>query len=422
VKLFDDLAFRGLIYQVTDLDNLEQRLAAGPVTLYNGFDPTADSLTIGNLVPILLLRRFQLAGHIPIGIVGGGTGLIGDPSGKGVERQLNDLALVEEWTGRIRSQVGRFLDFDIKSNPARIISNYSWLSELDLLGFLRDTGKHFPVNYMLAKESVSARLEAGISYTEFSYMLLQAYDFLWLRQNMDCELQTGGSDQWGNITAGVDLIRRVTGLKAYGLTTPLVTTADGAKIGKTALGAVWLDPAKTSPYEFYQYWVNTGDRDVVSMLKIFTFLSHDEIRQLEQEVAANPGLRVAQRTLAEEVTALVHGRAATARAENISKALFYGNVRDLSPAEIEEGLNNVPSFTVAGPHRLDLVDLLAEAGISPSKRRAREDVQNGAIFVNDERVTDTARTLAPEERLAGKYVVIRRGKNKYYLVKWLVDG
>jgi tyrosyl-tRNA synthetase len=422
VNLLDDLTFRGLIYQATDLEGLQQRLAAGPVTLYNGFDPTADSLTIGNLVPILLLRRFQMAGHMPIGIVGGGTGLIGDPSGKSAERQLNDVALVEEWTERIRSQVGRFLDFDVKSNPARIISNYGWLSELDLIGFLRDIGKHFPVNYMLAKESVSSRLDAGISYTEFSYMLLQAYDFLWLRQNMDCELQTGGSDQWGNIVAGVDLIRRAASLKAYGLTTPLVTTADGAKIGKTALGAVWLDPAKTSPYEFYQYWINTGDADVVSMLKIFTFLSHDEIRQLEQEVAENPGRRVAQRALAQAVTALVHGREATTRAENISRALFYGSVRQLSPAEIEEGLNNVPSYTVEGAPQLVLVDLLAEAGISPSKRRAREDVQNGAIFVNDERVTDVAATLAPAERLARKYVVIRRGKSKYYLVKWLVDG
>jgi tyrosyl-tRNA synthetase len=422
VNLLDDLTFRGMVYQVTDLEGLEKRLAAGPVTLYNGFDPTADSLTIGNLVPILLLRRFQLAGHVPIGIVGGGTGLIGDPSGKSAERQLNDVALVEEWTERIRSQVGRFLDFDVKSNPARIISNYGWLSELDLIGFLRDIGKHFPVNYMLAKESVSSRLDAGISYTEFSYMLLQAYDFLWLRQNMDCELQTGGSDQWGNITAGVDLIRRVSSLKSYGLTTPLVTTADGDKIGKTALGAVWLDAAKTSPYEFYQYWINTGDADVASMLKIFTFLSHDEIRQLEQEVTVSPGRRVAQRALAQAVTALVHGREATLRAENISRALFYGSVRELSPVEIEEGLNNVPSYTVEGATQLVLVDLLAEAGISPSKRRAREDVQNGAIFVNDERVTDVATTLAPAERLAGKYVVIRRGKSKYYLVKWLVDG
>jgi tyrosyl-tRNA synthetase len=422
VDLLDDLTFRGLVYQVTDLENLEKRLAAGPIALYNGFDPTAESLTIGNLVPILLLRRFQLAGHHPIGIVGGGTGLIGDPSGKSAERQLNDLALVQEWTERIRIQVGQFLDFEAGSNPARIISNHAWLSELDLLGFLRDVGKHFTVNYMLAKESVSSRMEAGISYTEFSYMLLQAYDYLWLRQNMDCELQTGGSDQWGNIVAGVDLIRRVTGLKAYGLTTPLVTTADGSKIGKTALGAVWLDPAKTSPYEFYQYWINTADADVVSMLKIFTFLPHDDIGQLEQEVTENPGRREAQRRLAQEVTTLVHGREATLRAENISRALFYGSVRELSPVEIEEGLNNVPSFTVEGASELDLVDLLAEAGISPSKRRAREDVQNGAIFVNDERVTDVTKTVLPSERLAGKYVVIRRGKNKYHLVKWLVAG
>jgi tyrosyl-tRNA synthetase len=420
MDLLEELEFRGLLYQVTDRDGLAERLQAGPINLYNGFDPTAESLTIGNLVPILLLRRFQLAGHRPIAVVGGGTGMIGDPSGKASERQLNPQDVVEDWSDKIRGQLERFLDFRVKSNPARMVNNYSWLSEIDMLSFLRDTGKHFPVNYMLAKDSVSSRLEAGISYAEFSYMVLQAYDFLWLRQHMDCELQTGGSDQWGNITAGADLIRRVAGLKAYGLTTPLVTNADGSKIGKTALGAIWLDPNKTTPYEFYQYWINISDDDVIKMIKIFTFLPVDEIKALAAEVAEKPWERLAQRTLAREVTTLVHGQAAMTSAENISQALFYGKVTNLSAAEIEQGLHDVPSHEISGDQVISLVDLLAEAGISPSKRRAREDVQNGAITVNDRRCTDLDHLLRPADRLAGKYIVIRRGKSKYHLVKWQI--
>jgi tyrosyl-tRNA synthetase len=420
MDLLDDLEYRGLVYQVTDHDALAKRLNTGPITLYNGFDPTADSLTIGNLVTILILRRFQLAGHHPIAVAGGGTGLIGDPSGKNAERQLNTNDTVEEWTEKLKLQLGRFLDFGSGANPARIVNNYSWLKELDLISFLRDVGKYFPVNYMLAKESVSARLEGGISFTEFSYMVLQSYDFLWLRKNMDCELQTGGSDQWGNITAGADLIRRVMGEAAFGLTCPLITSADGTKLGKTEAGAIWLDADRTSPYELYQYFINVSDEDVANYLKVFTFLAPGEIRDLEVEVAESAAAREAQRKLAREVTSLVHGPDALLSAERISQALFYGNIRELTAPEIEQALNDVPSYTLQDTHEIGLVDLLARASIAPSKRRAREDITNGAITMNDERIVDTSKVLGPADRVAGKYIIVRRGKNKYHLVKWLI--
>ncbi|MCI0579793.1 MAG: tyrosine--tRNA ligase [Chloroflexi bacterium] len=420
MDLLQELEFRELLYQVTDRDGLSQRLNDRPLTLYIGFDPTSDSLHVGSLLQILILRRFQLAGHHPIGIVGGGTGLIGDPSGKANERQLNAKETVDDWTQKIREQLERFLDFDTPVNPARVVSNYDWLGPLPLIDFLRDIGKHFSLGAMLAKESVKTRLEAGISFTEFSYMILQAYDFLRLFQDHGCQLQAGGSDQWGNITAGVDLIRRITGETAYGLTMPLVTKADGAKFGKTESGTIWLDPHKTTPYQFYQFWINMDDQDVVRFLKYYTFLSPEEITALAQEVVKRPSERTAQRTLAREVTSLVHGRQAMRSAENISQALFYGKVTELSAREIEQGLNDVPSYTLEGDRAVSLVDLLAKAAISPSKRRAREDIQNGAITVNDQRIADPGRLLTPADRLAGRYIVIRRGKNKYHLVKWLV--
>jgi tyrosyl-tRNA synthetase len=420
MDLLEDLEYRGLLYQVTDREGLAERLNASPISLYTGFDPTADSMTIGNLVPILILRRFQLAGHRPIAVAGGGTGLIGDPSGKSAERQLNASETVAEWTEKLKLQLGRFLDFEAGPNPARMVNNYTWLKDLDLISFLRDVGKHFPVNYMLAKESVDARLEGGISFTEFSYMVLQSYDFLWLRTNMDCELQAGGSDQWGNITAGADLIRRVTGKRAFGLTCPLITSAYGTKLGKTETGAIWLDADRTSPYEFYQYFINVGDADAISYLKVFTFLDPAKIRELEVEVAESPAAREAQRTLAREVTSLVHGPDAVLSAERISQALFYGNVRELTGAEIEQALNDVPSYSLQDTEEIGLVDLLARANIAPSKRRAREDVMNGAITVNDERIVDIGKIVKPADRIAGKYIIVRRGKNKYHLVKWLI--
>jgi len=298
-------------------------------------------------------------------------------------------------------------------------NNYHWLGNLEVIKFLRDIGKYFPVSYMLSKESVKARLATGISYTEFSYMILQSYDFLKLSEDFNCELQAGGSDQWGNITAGIDLIRRVSNKKAYGLTFPLVTKSDSTKFGKTEAGTIWLDPAKTSPYEFYQFWINTDDRDVVKFIKYFTFLSRDQILALQEEVENNPGKREAQRVLAQEVTALVHGREALNRAEKISQALFYGNLRDLTEEEIEEGFKDVPSMTVQ-EKEIGVVDLLVTSGLSSSRRQAREDIKNRAIYINDEPSTDIDRVLLSSDRLwGGKYTVIRRGKKNYYLVKWL---
>ncbi len=418
MNLLPDLEFRGLLFQSTDQEELGKRLAERPITLYIGFDPTADSLHVGSLLPILLLRRFQLAGHNPIGVVGGGTGLIGDPSGKANERTLNTKDIVQDWTDSIRRQIEPFLDFDSPTNPAKIVSNYEWLSQLEMIDFLRDIGKHFTVGSMLAKESVRSRLEAGISFTEFAYMILQAYDFLQLKEHYNCEMQAGGSDQWGNITAGIDLIRRIKGESAYGLTIPLVTKSDGSKFGKTEGGAIWLDAEKTTPYQFYQFWINANDSDVVGYLKFFTFLSHEEILALEQAVAEKPWERKAQRTLAREVTTLVHGQVAMESAENISQALFSGKVAELSASEIEQGLNDVPSYSLDDAQEINIVQLLVDANISPSKRRAREDVQNGAIYINDEKSTDIGRILTPADTLAGKFTILRRGKNKYFLLKW----
>ena len=380
MNVLEDLMYRGLLHQVTDLDGLAERLAQGPVTLYNGFDPTADSLTIGNLVPLLMLRRFQLAGHHPICLVGGGTGLIGDPGrqGPGAGPQPGggggSLHREDPRPGgalpRLRGE---------RRIPPRLVNNLDWLSGVTAIELMRDVGKHFPVPYMLAKESVASRLKTGISYTEFSYMVLQAYDFLQLHRRLGCELQTGGSDQWGNITAGSDLIRRADGAKAFGLTCPLVTSADGAKFGKTEAGALWLSPERTSPYEFYQYWINTDDRNVAAYLKIFTFLSPDEIAQLEESAAADPGAREAQRTLAREATAVVHGPGAASQAERISRALFQGKVRELREEDLELAFDGVPSHTMEGEEQ-GLVELLAEAGVSSSRRQARQDIGAGAIW------------------------------------------
>ena len=414
MNLIPDLEFRGLIYQATDLDGLGQRLSANPITLYCGFDPTADSMTVGNLVPILMLRRFQLAGHKVIALAGGGTGLIGDPSGKSEERQLNTGDTVAEWTEKVKGELGRFLDFD-GPNPAVMVNNYDWLASVSAIEFMRDVGKHFPIPYMLAKESVDSRLQTGISYTEFSYMVLQAYDFLVLNEKYGCELQTGGSDQWGNITAGTDLIRRASGNKAYGLTCPLVTKADGTKFGKTEDGAVWLDADKTSAYQFYQFWINAEDQKVIDYIKIYTFLEKDAIMQLEETVRDAPEKRAAQRSLAGEITTLVHGADAAHSAEKISHALFYGEFNDLAADEILAGFHDVPTHEMEQAE-LGLVDLLVTAKISSSKREARQDVQNGSIYINGERCTELDKQLRPQDGLHGKYLIMRRGKKKYTLV------
>jgi tyrosyl-tRNA synthetase len=418
MDLLQELEWRGLINQVTDEEGLRQLLSEEKVTLYCGFDPTADSLHIGSLLPILTLRRFQLAGHRPIALVGGATGLIGDPSGKKSERTLNAKETVQQWSDRIKEQLSRFLDFDAKDNPAKIANNYDWIGSLDVITFLRDVGKNFGLNYMLAKESVQSRIETGISFTEFSYMILQAFDFLQLYQTENCRLQIGGSDQWGNITAGLELIRKTEGeAKAFGLTIPLVTKADGTKFGKTESGTIWLDKEKTSPYEFYQFWINTDDRDVIKYLKYFTFLSKDEIEELERKLQEAPEQRAAQKALAEEMTKLVHGEDALKQAIRISEALFSGSVSELTAEEIEQGFKDVPSFEYEG-EEVPLVELLVMAKIVPSKRQAREDIANGAIYVNGERVQDINAVITKENRIEGRFTIIRRGKKKYYLIRY----
>ena len=415
MNLLDDLEFRGLTHQLTDRDGLAERLQRGPITLYNGFDPTADSLHVGSLLTILLLRRFQQAGHKPIALVGGGTGLIGDPGGKAQERTLNPLEVVQEWSGKIRTQLEPYLDFEATGNPAQIVNNFDWLGQIKAIDLLREVGKHFPIPYMLAKDSVASRLESGISFTEFTYMILQAYDFMALHRSHQCELQTGGSDQWGNITAGSDLIRRSSGAKVYGLTCPLVTKADGTKFGKTESDTVWLDPQRTSPYQFYQFWINTDDLSVMTFLKFFSFMPKEEILALGAATEEHPEKREAQSQLAREMTTLVHSSKAARKAEKISTALFYGNLGDLEVDEIEQGFDDVPSHTMEQPE-LRLVDLLVEAGVSSSKRQAREDVLNGAIYINGERCTEIERVIRPADGLHRKFVVIRRGKNRYFLV------
>jgi len=418
MNILQELEWRGLINQTTDREGLEQKLAEGPITLYAGFDPTADSLHIGNFVSILLLKRFQLAGHNPVALVGGATGLIGDPSGKANERTLNTVDTVKEFSDKVRNQLSGLLDFESATNPAVLVNNYDWTAPLDVITFLRDIGKSFGINYMLAKDSVNSRLETGISFTEFTYMILQAYDFLNLYREKQCLLQVGGSDQWGNITAGLELIRKQESGEAFGLTSPLVTKADGTKFGKTESGTIWLDPKKTTPYEFYQFWLNADDRDVINYLKYFTFLTQDEVAQLADELATNPGGRLAQRTLAREVTTIVHGAAALAKAEKISQVLFSGNVSELAGDEIEEAFKDVPSYTMETSDPLNIVQFLVTTGVASSNRQAREDVTNGAVSLNGEKITDLEKVIGPADRIEGKFIVIRRGKKKYTLVKF----
>lgn len=415
---FEELKGRGLVHQVTDEAALEKQLNEESVKLYIGFDPTADSLHIGHLLPILMLRRFQQNGHVPIALVGGGTGMIGDPSFKDQERQLNTLDTVKDWSQSIKNQLARFIDFEDDTNSAIVANNYDWLGEMKLIDFLRDVGKNFTINYMMSKESVKRRIETGISYTEFAYQLLQAYDFLKLYDTQGCLLQLGGSDQWGNITSGIELLRREREVQGFGLTMPLITKADGTKFGKTEGNAVWLDSEKTTPYEFYQFWINTDDRDAVKFLKYFTFLSLEEIATIEKEFTAAPESRVAQKALAKEVTTLVHSEAAYQQALHISAALFSGDVKELSAAEIKQGFKGVPSYKVKADDNLALVELLLTAGIEPSKRQAREDIQNGAIYVNGERRQEPAAVLSDSDKLEGRYIVIRRGKKKYFLLEF----
>ncbi len=418
MDLLQDLAWRGLIYQQTDEESLKDLIGKEQISLYCGADPTADSLHIGHLVPFLTLRRFQQHGHRPIVLVGGATGLIGDPSGKSEERNLQTLEAVQKNVEGIQKQLEAIFEFN-GDNGAVMVNNYDWAGSMDIVSFLRDIGKHIGVNYMLAKDTIASRLDSGISFTEFTYTILQAMDFNHLYENFNCKLQVGGSDQWGNITSGLELIRKMQpeGSKAFGLTIPLVTKADGTKFGKTEGGAVWLDAKKTTPYEFYQFWINSGDADVVKYLKYFTFLSHEEIEGLEKSVQEEPHLRKAQKALAEEMTRLIHGEDSLQQAIKITEALFSGDVRSLSASEIEQGFKDVPSFSAVDTDG-NLVDLLVAAKISPSKRQAREDIANGAVTVNGERITDPSYVLEESDRIEGQFTIIRRGKKKYSLIRY----
>ena len=412
--IIDELSWRGLIAVSTDRDDLRKALDSGPVTCYGGFDPTAPGLHIGNLALLLTMRRFQLAGHRPIGLVGGATGLIGDPSGKSAERSLNPRELVSGWVERIRAEVSRFLDFSPGPAGALVVSNLDWTQQLPALDFLRDIGKHFPLSQMLSREAVRARLEAGgISYTEFSYQVLQANDFLELHRRHGCLLQLGGSDQWGNLVAGVDLIRRVTGDTAHALAIPLITKPDGTKYGKSEGGAIWISPELMSPYAFYQFWLNRADEEVPSLLRVYTFRSREEIEALEQETARRPAARAGQRALARDVTALVHGEHQLEAAMASSQALFgQGDLRALDASTIAAALAEVPHVIIdGGPGSLPpIADLMAAAGIEPSKSAARRAIAEGGAYLNNVKVADQDAVPAPGDLLHGRFLVLRRGK------------
>jgi tyrosyl-tRNA synthetase len=412
--IIDELSWRGLIAVSTDLEDLRKALDAGPVTFYAGFDPTAPGLHIGNLVLLLTMKRLQQAGHRPIGLVGGATGLIGDPSGKSTERVLNPREVVADWVERIRAEVGRFLDFEPSAAAALMVSNLDWTDGLSALDFLRDIGKHFPVNQMLSREVVRARLEAGgITYTEFSYQVLQANDFLELHRRHGCSLQLGGSDQWGNLVSGVDLIRRVTGDSVHALAIPLITKPDGTKYGKTEGEAVWISPELMSPYAFYQFWMTRTDAEVPGLLRVFTFRTRPEIEELEREIAERPAARRAQRVLAQDVTSLVHGPQELARVQAASQALFgQGELQDLDEWTLAAALAEVPHVTIeAGPAGLPPVaDLMADAGIVASKSAARRAIAGGGAYLNNVKVTTQDAVPSAGDLLHGRYLVLRHGK------------
>jgi tyrosyl-tRNA synthetase len=405
------------------MDALSKRLETGPATLYCGFDPTGDSLHVGSLIGQLTLRRFQLQGHRPIALAGGATGMIGDPSGKSAERNLLSRSQLDQNLASIKAQLSRILDFDSKVNPARMVDNASWTANVGYLDFLRDIGKHFSINMMVAKDSVRSRMESegGISYTEFSYMLLQAHDFYHLRKEHDCELQIGGSDQWGNITAGTDLIRKKMGVPAWGLTFPLITKADGSKFGKTEEGAVWLDPKKTSPYRFYQFFINTEDSLVASYLKKFTLLSAGDVAALETLHLANPGAREAHKALAREVTTIVHGKSACDDAIRASEIMFGGGLDGITEALFKEVSGEIPTKALErskfGGSGLPLVEVLVHSGLCPSKGQARKDVEGGGIYLNNVRVGEAGRVVGTDDFLFGRYLLLRKGKRSYCLLR-----
>ena len=423
MSILDELEWRGLINDCTDTEALTERIGAGSVVLYCGFDPTSDSLHVGNLVPLIALRRFQDSGHVPIALAGGATGAVGDPSGKSAERNLLTPETLAANIASVKEQLRRLLDFETTKNPARLLDNADWTRDVTLLDFLRDIGKHFTVNAMVAKESVRARMEdrdAGISFTEFSYMLLQAFDFYHLKQAHDCDLQIGGSDQWGNITAGIELTRRKLTETVFGLTLPLITNADGSKFGKTEAGAVWLDPARTSVYKFYQFWIRTDDRDAVNYLKYFTFLPKEEIEALEKQHEENPSARAAHTALAIAMTNLIHGDAATAEAQQASKILFGGGLEGITENTFNEIVGEVPSVEIEKSklegEGLPLLKLFVASGLCPSNGQARKDLQGGGLNLNNERQSDSQHRVTTDALLFGKHLLLRKGKRNYTVV------
>lgn len=417
LNIIDELLWRDAINQQTDADGLRELTESKAVSLYCGVDPTGNSMHIGHLIPFMMLRRFQLAGHRPVILIGGATGTIGDPSGRQSERSLQTMEQVQENVDALTAQMKKLFITD-GDNQVRMVNNYDWTKDMNVIDFLRDFGKNFSINTMLAKDVVASRLDSGISFTEFAYQILQSIDYLHLYQNEDVQLQIGGSDQWGNITSGLDLIRKKEGneAKAFGLTIPLMLKADGTKFGKTAGGAIWLDPKQTTPYEFYQFWANTDDRDVVKYLKYFTFLSKEEIEALEEKVATEPHKREAQKALAEEMTRFVHSEELLEQAKRISAALFSGDIRSLTADEIEEGFKEMPTFT-AGTETKNIVDWLVDLGVEPSKRQAREDITKGAISINGERVNELETEITAADAIGGKFIIVRKGKKNYSLVK-----
>jgi tyrosyl-tRNA synthetase len=422
VNILEELKWRGLIADCTDAAELEKKISS-PITLYCGFDPTADSLHIGNLVPLIALRRFQLLGHHPIAVAGGATGSIGDPSWKAQERPLLTKEVLNHNIASVKVQLAKLLDFETQKNPARLMDNASWIQNISYLDFLRDIGKHFSVNQMVAKESIRARMEdreAGISYTEFSYMLIQAFDFHVLARDFNCELQIGGSDQWGNITPGIELCRKKLGKQVFGLTLPLITNADGTKFGKTEAGAIWLDPKKTSVYKFYQFWINAADADVIRYLKFFTFFSQEDILGFERLHNVNPAVRDAQTQLALAVTKMVHDYDSAMNAAVASSVLFGGSIGDITEASFNFIVGEVPTKEIE-KSKLDgagipLVELSIIAGLCPSKGQAKKDIESGAIYIQNNREASIARAVTSNDLLFGKHILLRKGKKNYVVV------
>ena len=418
MNIIDELTWRGAINQQTDAEGLKEYVENNKISLYCGVDPTGDSMHIGHLIPFMMLKRFQMFGHHPYILIGGATGSIGDPSGRTSERQLQTMDQVQHNVEKLTAQMEKLFFSEENEQDLTLVNNYDWTSDLTLLDFLRDYGKSFNVNTMLAKDIVASRLEIGISFTEFTYQILQSMDYLHLYKTHNVRLQVGGADQWGNITAGLELIRKQVGpeAKAFGLTIPLMLKADGTKFGKTAGGAVWLDPEKTSPYEFYQFWLNQDDRDVVKYLKFFTFLTKEEIEELAVKVETEPHKREAQKTLAKEMTVFVHGEEALNDALTITSALFSGDVKQLSARQIEEGFKNMPTAEI-GKDEMNIIDWLIETKIEPSKRQAREDVTNGAISINGEKVRDVEFMVTKDNSFEEKFIIVRKGKKNYTLIK-----